>query len=145
MKELSESSFGELLTKDKSFSIHHRNIQFVAIEMFKFLNGLSPSFMQDIFIKKESLQEHITRSNDIFIHPSVNTVYNGENSLLKFGPIVWDKMLPNKYKNFKYTNRFKKNIKTWLPTNCVCTLCKPYLPGIGFTWERGLAVKSSGF
>ena len=37
-----KSSFQDLLMKDNSFSIHERNIQILAIEIYKFLNGLSP-------------------------------------------------------------------------------------------------------
>ena len=46
-----KSSFDELLIKDKSISVHHRNIQYLAIEMFKVKLGLAPLFMADIFEK----------------------------------------------------------------------------------------------
>ena len=36
------SSFDELLTKDKSFRIHHRNIQSLAIELYKAKHEISP-------------------------------------------------------------------------------------------------------
>ena len=40
-----KSSFCELLEKDKSFSIHHKSIQSLAIEIYKFLQNLSPCIM----------------------------------------------------------------------------------------------------
>ena len=40
--------------KDKSFSIHERNIQSLAIEIYKFLNGLSPTFLNNVFHKNIS-------------------------------------------------------------------------------------------
>ena len=43
------STFEELLNKDESVSIHHRNIQLVAIQMFKVKNGLCPKIMKDLF------------------------------------------------------------------------------------------------
>ena len=39
-----KSSFGSLLMKGNSFSIHEGNIQSLVIEIYKFLNGLSPIF-----------------------------------------------------------------------------------------------------
>ena len=43
-------SFDELLALDNSFTIHHQNIQKLAIEIYKFIHDLTPSFMKDIFI-----------------------------------------------------------------------------------------------
>ena len=43
-----KSSFCGLLEKDKSFSIHHKNIQSLAIEIYKFLHNLSPCIMNNI-------------------------------------------------------------------------------------------------
>ena len=42
-------SFEELLELDKSFKIHHRNIQSLATELFKIKNNLSNTIMNDIF------------------------------------------------------------------------------------------------
>ena len=39
------SSFNELLDKDGSFTIHQRNVQSLAIEIFKYLHGLSPAIL----------------------------------------------------------------------------------------------------
>ena len=42
-----KSWFDELLEKDSSFSIYHRNIQTLAFQIFKFLNILSPQIMNE--------------------------------------------------------------------------------------------------
>ena len=44
-----KSSFEELLNKDGSLTIHHRNIQGLAIDMYKVRNNLSPQIMTVMF------------------------------------------------------------------------------------------------
>ena len=53
-----KSSFSTLLENDGSVSIHHRNIQSLAIEIYKFLRNLSPANMGDII----KLNRHPTYS-----------------------------------------------------------------------------------
>ena len=47
------SSFGELLFKDNSFRIHHRNLQKLAIEVFRIKLGLGPEIMENLFSNQE--------------------------------------------------------------------------------------------
>ena len=49
-----KSSFNTLLVKGGSFSIHHRNVQILATELYKFLHGLSPAIMGNIKTQQTS-------------------------------------------------------------------------------------------
>ena len=124
------ASFQELLKKDKTVSIHHRNLQNLAIEMYKVKNDLAPEIMKNLFEQKEA---SYCRSHGSFARPNVNSVKNGLNSLRNFGPILWNIMLPIEYKACSSLNEFKNAIKHWIPSNCRCTLCKNYVPGLGYT------------
>ena len=44
------SNFNELLAKDNSVSIHHKNLQLLAVEIYKHLNGISPHIMSSKFV-----------------------------------------------------------------------------------------------
>ena len=46
------STFQELLNKNNTVSIHHRNLQALATEMFKIHRGLSPDILREIFVPK---------------------------------------------------------------------------------------------
>ena len=124
-----QSSFTELLNKDSSVSIHTRNIQRLAIEMFKFYKGLSPPLMANIFKRKEN--HYILRNASDFSRPIVKSVYHGTESISFLGPKIWD-ILPETLKNIENLEHFKKEVKTWKPDNCPCRLCKVYIENLGF-------------
>ena len=48
------STFEELLEKDGSVTVHFRNIQKLAIEMFKVFKNLSPPIISDLFEVREN-------------------------------------------------------------------------------------------
>ena len=48
------SSFVNLLDKDKSISIHHKNLSGLAIEMSKVHRGISPEILNDLFPLREA-------------------------------------------------------------------------------------------
>ena len=120
------STFEELLQKDGSVTIHHRNIQLVAVAMFKVRNGICPEIMKDLFQLNEGPNGKIR-----FLIPKVNSEYMGKLSLRYFGPVVWEIMLPDAYKEIKVLSKFKEDIKKWVP-DCKCRLCKTYIRGVGF-------------
>ena len=129
-------SFEELLQKDGSVTIHHRNLQFLAIEMYKVFRGLAPSFMSDIFgINGNTNAENVsarTRSHTYFYNPSnPKTVNNGLETLRSIGPKIWA-MIPNEMKDTQSLPLFKAKIKKWVPHECPCRLCKSFIPQLGF-------------
>ena len=112
------SSFDDLLCKDRSVRIHHKNIQLVAMEMFKVKNDLCPELMKCLFQRNPN-----PRNGRTFIIPNVKTEYMGKLSLSYFGPVVWEIMLHDEYKDIPPFEKFKTEIKKWIP-NCKCRLCK---------------------
>ena len=75
--------FDQLLQIDKSYNIHHKNIQTLAIELYKVKNNLSNQIMQEVFEKHESVDYNLRFQTD-FVLPSVNTTYFGLHSLRYF-------------------------------------------------------------
>ena len=126
----SNLSFEELLNIDNSFTIHHRNLQKLAIEMFKVKHNLSPIFMKSVF--PESTNPYNIRNAAEFKTSNIRTVYNGTETISFRGPKTWS-LLPKEIKNSTSLSEFKNKIKHWKPEGCMCRLCKVYIYNVGFT------------
>ena len=89
----SKSRFEELLNKDNSVSIHHRNLQVLITEMFKIKSNLNmnPEFLEKIFQNRALLYKLRTNSN--FSSRQVHSVYDGTESLSFLGSKIW-KLVP---------------------------------------------------
>ena len=88
------SSFDEL---------HVRNIQLLAVELYKVANGLSPEIMSHVFPSKES-HRYPTTTKKIFKSRNVRSVNYGTESLSHLGPKTWS-LLPD--------DRTMQSVFTW--------------------------------
>ena len=116
------SSFEELLKIDNSFTIHERNIQSLAIELYKVINRLSPKIMDQVFPLREKLRYP---NQNIFVTRNTKTVSWGIENVANLGPKIWQ-LIPNEIKCSPSLFIFKKKIRRWKPSNCPCRICKTY-------------------
>ena len=121
-------TFEQLLHKDGSYTIHERNIQTLAIELYKIINGISPAIMKKVLPLKES-NRYCSRFP--FETRNVHTVTYGTETISSLGPKIWH-IIPKNIKDSTTLNEFKRRIKMWTPALCPCRLCKKYIAGIGF-------------
>ena len=88
--------------------------------MFKVVNKCGPELIRDLFKLTEDSR---SRSKRAFFRPNVNHEQYGKESIRYFGTIVWDDMLPEKYKSIKKLKKFKEEIRNGPPltvrTPCV--------------------------
>ena len=93
-----KKKFASLVTvpPDK-YSIHDKNIQCLATEMYKVSNELSPPIVSNIFTQK-NCHPYNLRLNSQFSRPLVKSVFHGTESISYLGPVIWD-ILPDSYKN----------------------------------------------
>ena len=122
-------SFEELLAKDNTFTIHERNLQRLAIEMYKRINDISPSILNEVF--PLSSNTHNLRYKNPFNVINVYSVHQGTETVKYRGPKTWE-LVPLEMKELKPLSRFVTAIKTWKPIGCTCRLCKTYIAGFGF-------------
>ena len=116
------TSFEDLLKKDNSFKIHDKNIQSLAIELFKVQKGIANRILCDIFPLR--FIDYKLRSQTAFSVSSANTTHFGLNSLRYFASKVWNMFLLE-LKNLN-------DVRKWEPMQCKCTLCLPYMHSIGY-------------
>ena len=82
------TSFENLLIKDKSFTIHHQNIQLLAIEIYKAIHNLPGGKLGEFFIRNN--HNYNLRSESELLLSNINTVFKGQNSISYFGSVIWN-------------------------------------------------------
>jgi hypothetical protein len=69
-----------LLPKDSSYKIHHRNLQRLPIEIYKFKNNLASEILSDIFEANSNMCN--TRSDKTVSSRRVKSLYNGTQTII---------------------------------------------------------------
>ena len=124
------SSFEELLETDNSVSVHHQNIQVLAMELYKIVIGLSPEIKKEVFPLNENTSYN-TRNEKKFHSRSIKSVSFGFETLSQLAPKIWE-FFPIEIKNVDSVASFKRVIKKWKPINCSCSLYRTYVFQVGF-------------
>ena len=104
-----ELSCENLLEKDNSVFIHHKNIQALPIEMFKVKQKLCPEITVDSFMERTNNQYNLHNRSE-FLTPHVHSIFHGPESILYLGPKIWD-IVQEEFKHKKSLSNFKESIK----------------------------------
>ena len=125
-----KSSFHDLLEKDSSVSIHHRNLRALPTDIYRRNNCMAPEIVTELFPLRSQGQYNLRSWSD-FALPIVRTV-NYWGRKYKVLRSKNQGKYSSKYKKVDTVERFKSGIKKWKLQSCPCSLCKMYLQQIGY-------------
>ena len=79
-----KSNFEKFFERDGSVSIHHQNIRFLAIEMFKVFKGINPQMVKDIFKFRDAVPYQLRKQTDF----QIQYVHTGTEIIKFLGPKI---------------------------------------------------------
>ena len=91
-----------------SFRIYHRNLQKLAIEIFKVKLDIAPAIMKDFFPIIDNPYD--LRNESKFKSRNVNTVRYSTETAPFFAPRIWSS-IPRSYDECSSINEFKAKLK----------------------------------
>ena len=116
-----DSSYEELLKRANMNTLKLTRIRKIALETFKILNNLSPSYILDL-VKFKNTNYSFRYQNQAEL-PRVNTESYGRKSFRYEAAHVWNS-LPNEMRTTTDFKEFGRLIRTWEGTSCKCSMCK---------------------
>ena len=113
-----ESDYEHLLAISNKPTFEVKHLRIMAMEIFKTINNLNPSFMKEIFTMNTNSDRNATK----LLVKTQNTKRYGSNTLRALGPKIWND-LPNNIRAASNLTLFKELIKTWSGPECHCNAC----------------------
>ena len=108
------STYDSLLAKANKPSMEIKRYRTLALEIFKTLNDLNPTYMQDLFYLRSSFAR---RPNNIAVVRTNTNTYGTKR------PQIWNS-LPEHIKAETSLASFLTLINPWFGKECLCNLCK---------------------
>ena len=109
--------FDDLLKRDKSVSIHQKNLQSLATEICN-KNDLGSKIMKNTFY---FIQKTYNLRNDTELQrPRNRTVYFGRASISSLATKIWE-LISSNIRNANSLGIYKEKIKFWTTDKCPCS------------------------
>ena len=122
-----DSNFNELLELSHELSIHKICKNYLIIEIYKYLHGLSPEFMTDIFTLRKNPYD--IRNIPLFCSENPRPVRFGVDAIAFWASPLWQKV-PITIKGSSSVEIFEAKINLWSCDDCPCNLCKRFITNI---------------
>ena len=123
-----KDDFQDLLRSSGDISIHQICINSLLTEVYKYIHGLSPEIINEVFSTKANIYNK--RQFNVFETHMPNSNRYGLNLVLYKANKLWN-LLPENLKSSPSLTLFKNEIKLWQCFNCPCNICKSYVPNLG--------------
>ena len=116
------SNYKNLLLKSGFDSFRIYAVKSLVIELFKILEGITPNYLSELFVKADTPYD--TRDKSKLIQSLKRKTTYGLRSFqyMYYGAHVWN-MLPVNMKAAQSLREFKSIIRSWPGPTCSCQLC----------------------
>ena len=119
------SDYHELQNKANVPGVKIMALRYLAIEVYKCVNGLNPKYLNDLFTVRKC--KYDLRDDSLINRNKVSTTNHGLKSFKDYGAKIWN-LLPESCKGAISLGEFKDLIKSWNGPKCSCSVC------LHFTW-----------